>query len=113
MIFRQLFDPDSSTYTYLVADAQSRQGLIVDPVRDHAQRDLGLLQELGLKLVYPGHDYRGRHVSTIAEEKSTNPRLAGQTRDQFIEIMKNLNLPMPGKIGEAVSANLRGGKTDG
>lgn len=145
MIFRQLFDPDSSTYTYLVADTQSRQGRIVDPVRVHAQRDLGLLTGDTLRiggcgrtdfqqgdagtlcdsitrrlftlpedtLVYPGHDYRGRHVSTIAEEKSTNPRLAGQTRDQFIEIMKNLNLPMPGKIGEAVSANLRGGKTDG
>jgi sulfur dioxygenase len=64
-------------------------------------------------LVYPGHDYKGRRVSTIAGEKSTNPHLAGKTRDRFIEIMKNLNLPMPGKIGEAVSANLRGGKTDG
>ena len=51
-------------------------------------------------------------MSTIAEEKSTNPRLSGKTRDQFIEIMNNLDLPMPGKIGEAVLANLRGGKTD-
>ena len=229
MIFRQLFDPESSTYSYLLADARTRQAIITDPVREHARRDIGLLRELDLKLVYilethvhadhvtganalkqatgartavsqhcgadgfdllldhgdrmafgaesllviatpghtpgsscflwhdrlltgdtlliggcgrtdfqqgdagalydsitrrlftlpddtlvyPGHDYRGRRVSTIAEEKSTNPRLAGKTRDQFIEIMNHLDLPMPPRINEAVSANLRGGQTDG
>jgi len=229
VIFRQLFDPSSSTFTYLLGEAPSRSAVIVDPVREHAHRDLGLIEELGLKLayilethvhadhitganalkrvtgaqtavsqhcgasgfdrvldegdiiefgrqsllviatpghtpgsscflwhdrlltgdtlliggcgrtdfqqgdagtlydsitgriftlpedtlVYPGHDYSGRRVSTIAEEKATNPRLAGKTRDQFIDIMANLDLPMPGKIGEAVSANLRGGNTDG
>lgn len=225
MIFRQFFDPVSSTYTYLLADAQTRQAIIVDPVREHARRDLGLIEEMGLKLsyilethvhadhvtganalkqatgaqtgvsqhcgasgfdrllddgnvvafgnesllviatpghtpgsscflwhdrlltgdtlliggcgrtdfqqgdsgalydsitqklftlpddtlVYPGHDYKGRRVSSIAEEKATNPRLAGKSRDQFIQIMANLDLPMPGKIAESVSANLRGG----
>jgi sulfur dioxygenase len=57
--------------------------------------------------------YKGRRVSTVAEEKSTNPRFAAKTRDQFIEIMNNLDLPMPGNIGEAVSANLRCDKVDG
>ena len=229
MIFRQLFDPASSTYTYLLADGQMRQAAVVDPVREQARRDLGLVEELGLKLVYilethvhadhvtgasalkratgaqtgvsqhcgasgfdrllddgnvvafgkesllviatpghtpgsscflwhdrlltgdtlliggcgrtdfqqgdpgslydsithrlftlpddtlvyPGHDYKGRRVSTIAEEKATNPRMAGKSREQFIEIMANLDLPMPGKIREAVSANLRGGDTNG
>lgn len=229
MIFRQLFDPASSTYTYLLADGQMRQAVVVDPVREQARRDLGLVEELGLKLVYilethvhadhvtgasalkratgaqtgvsqhcgasgfdrllddgnvvafgkesllviatpghtpgsscflwhdrlltgdtlliggcgrtdfqqgdpgslydsithrlftlpddtlvyPGHDYKGRRVSTIAEEKATNPRMAGKSREQFIEIMANLDLPMPGKIREAVSANLRGGDTNG
>lgn len=60
-------------------------------------------------LVYPGHDYSGRHVSTIAEERATNPRLAGVSRERFIEIMSNLNLPMPARMAEAVPANLRGG----
>lgn len=56
-------------------------------------------------LVYPGHDYQGRWVSNIKQERTTNPRLAGKTREQFIEIMNNLNLPKPRLIDEAVPAN--------
>ncbi len=55
-------------------------------------------------LVYPGHDYRGQMVSTIAEEKQFNPRLKGD-RQAFIHLMDNLNLPNPKKIMEAVPAN--------
>jgi sulfur dioxygenase len=225
MIFRQLFDPESATYTYLLGDAVRREAVIVDPVREQAPRDLALLRELSLKLiyilethvhadhvtgakalkaqtgaatvvsqhcgasgfdrllddgelivfgdqvlraiatpghtpgstcylwrdrlltgdtlliggcgrtdfqlgdpgclydsitrrlfslpddtlVYPGHDYEGRWVSTIGQEKRINPRLANVSRPQFIEIMRNLALPHPKKIAEAVSANLRGG----
>src|SRR4030081_3074980 len=50
MIFRQLFDPQSSTYTYLVADAASREALLIDPVFEQARRDAALIEELGLKL---------------------------------------------------------------
>jgi glyoxylase-like metal-dependent hydrolase (beta-lactamase superfamily II) len=226
MIFRQLFDPASYTYTYLLACSRTREGVIVDPVREQADRDLALLRELGVRLVwilethvhadhvtgarrlreltgartavsrhcgatgfdrvledgdamvfgdevvrtiatpghtpgsscylwhdrlltgdtlliggcgrtdfqsgdpvqlyksiterlfclpedtlvYPGHDYKGRRVSTIAEEKATNPRLAGKTQAEFIEIMRNLDLPKPARITEAVPANLRGGE---
>lgn len=225
MIFRQLFDPASSTYTYLLGDRVDGQAIIVDPVREQAQRDLALIGDLGLKLawiieshvhadhvtgalalskatgalsavsqhcgatgfdrllddgdaiefgtaslkvigtpghtpgsscflwhdrlltgdtlliggcgrtdfqqgdagtlyesitrrlftlpddtlVYPGHDYNGRRVSTIAEERATNPRLAGVTRERFIEIMNGLNLPTPARMAESVPANLRGG----
>ena len=49
MIFRQLFDPVSSTYTYLLADAG--EALLIDPVHAHAQRDMALLRELGLRLL--------------------------------------------------------------
>jgi len=52
MIFRQLFDPQSSTYTYLLADSATREALLIDPVFDHARRDAALLQELGLKLKF-------------------------------------------------------------
>lgn len=225
MIFRQLFDAASSTYTYLLGDAPGGNAVIVDPVREQAARDLGLIKELELHLtwiveshvhadhvtgalalkqatgaqtavsqhcgaagfdrllddgdllgfggeslrviatpghtpgsccflwhdrlltgdtlliggcgrtdfqrgdaaslyesitrrlftlpgdtlVYPGHDYSGRHVSTIAEELATNPRLAGVSRERFIEIMNNLDLPTPARMGEAIPANLRGG----
>lgn len=225
MSFRQLFDPESSTYTYILADAERREAVIVDPVRAHCERDLAVLAEIGLKLVwilethvhadhvtgaralkhrtgartavsthcgatgfdrlidegelivfgdevvralatpghtpgstcylwrdrlltgdtlliggcgrtdfqkgsaealydsitgklfvlpedtlvYPGHDYRGRRVSTIGEEKASNPRLAGKTRAEFVQIMNSLDLPEPKQIRIAVPANLEGG----
>ena len=51
-LFRQLFDPQSSTYTYLLGDAASRQALLIDPVFDQARRDVALVEELGLKLLW-------------------------------------------------------------
>jgi sulfur dioxygenase len=51
LIFRQLFDPTSSTYTYLLADPASREAVLIDPVFDHARRDIALLRELDLHLV--------------------------------------------------------------
>jgi glyoxylase-like metal-dependent hydrolase (beta-lactamase superfamily II)/rhodanese-related sulfurtransferase len=52
MIFRQLFDPQSSTYTYLLADSATREAVLIDPVFEHARRDAALIEELGLKLAY-------------------------------------------------------------
>jgi len=220
MIFRQLFDQESSTYTYLLGDTATGAAALVDPVLEQADRDLALVQELGLRLthvlethvhadhvtaagllrqrtgcrtvgspsgaactdlsvqdgdiihigglearviatpghtddsltyhigdklftgdallirtcgrtdfqngdagalfdaihgrlftlpdsthVYPGHDYKGRTVSTIGEEKQHNARLAGRTRDDFISLMAGLNLPPPKKLDQAVPAN--------
>jgi len=60
--------------------------------------------------IYPGHDYRGRTMTTVGEEKRLNPRL-GQERNkaEFIEIMAGLKLAMPKKLNVAVPANLRCG----
>ncbi|MES2643428.1 MAG: MBL fold metallo-hydrolase [Myxococcota bacterium] len=52
MIFRQLFDPASSTYTYLVACPRSHEAALIDPVLEHAEAYLALLAELGLTLRY-------------------------------------------------------------
>jgi sulfur dioxygenase len=51
MLFRQLFDAETSTYTYLLADEASREAVIIDPVHDQFERDAGLISELGLRLV--------------------------------------------------------------
>jgi sulfur dioxygenase len=228
MLFRPLFDPESSTYTYLLADETTREAVLIDPVIEQVDRDLALIDDLGLTLrwaldthvhadhvtalgtlrqrtgcktalseragtgwpdvllrqglrvefggrylevletpghtngclsfvlddhskvftgdallirgcgrtdfqqgdaatlyrsiheqvftlpesceVYPGHDYKGRLVTSVGEEKRLNPRLgAGRTVDQFVEIMKNLQLAHPKKIAVAVPANLHGG----
>jgi len=56
--------------------------------------------------VYPAHDYRGHTSSTIGEEKRLNPRLGGDaTVASFVALMRNLDLPPPAKIHEAVPAN--------
>jgi len=52
MVFRQLFDPQSSTYTYLLADSLTREAVLIDPVFEHARRDAALIEELGLKLLF-------------------------------------------------------------
>lgn len=59
--------------------------------------------------MFPGHDYRGNKASTIGDEKRSNPRLAGKTREEFIDIMANLKLAPPKMIDIAVPANKRSG----
>ena len=208
MIFKQVFDTKTSTYTYLIASAKGREAVIIDPVLENVENYIGLLKDLDLKLVkvidthihadhvtgasklkqstncttimgehtpadmveikvkdnelinvdglkirsiytpghtsesysfllnnylfsgdallingtgrtdfqngsskdsyhsifdkllklpedtllYPGHDYNGKKVSTIGNEKKFNPRLQVKNVDEYIEIMSNLNL---------------------
>lgn len=220
MIFRQLFDAESSTYTYLLADEQTREAVLIDTVREQVDRDLKLVNELQLKLVYvldththadhvtaagvirertgartvaglnaapcadvhvrhgqslkvgrldirvletpghtddsvsyyvdgkvftgdalliraagrtdfqngsadalyesltnvlfalpddtlvyPAHDYKGMTVTTVAEEKRWNVRVANRSHDEFVEVMGSLHLPAPKQIDVAVPAN--------
>ncbi len=51
LVFRQLFDPQSSTYTYLLGDSASGEALLIDTVFEHVRRDTALLRELGLRPV--------------------------------------------------------------
>ena len=230
MIFRQLFEPTSSTYTYLFGCPNTRRAVLLDPVLETVDRDLAVLQELELTLastlethihadhltsasrlrsltgcrtaypaldhlpcadigvaedrplsigsltlqplftpghtdthhsylieepgilrvftgdallidgcgrtdfqngdsvtlyrsvreklfslpgdtlVHPAHDYKGRYVSTIAQERARNPRLGdGRTVDEFVAIMRGLDLPYPKKMDVAVPSNRRCG----
>lgn len=64
-------------------------------------------------LLYPGHDYKGRTVSSVEEERRLNPRLGGEKRlEDFVEIMAKLQLAYPKKIDVALPANLQLGLRD-
>ena len=65
-------------------------------------------------LVYPGHDYQQRRVSSVGQERARNPRLGGgRTLDEFVAIMDGLNLPRPKKMDIAVPANRECGEVQG
>ena len=224
MIFEQLFDTKSSTYTYIISSGKGREALIIDPVIEHTEEYIKVLNNLDLKLVkvidthihadhitalnelnkrtnctrvmgeksksevidlklkdnekinvenielkaiytpghtdcsycyvmndrvftgdtllingtgrtdfqsgspydaydslfnrllklpqktlvYPAHDYNGKRNSTIESEKNNNPRLQVSSKDEYAEIMNNLNLSNPKMMDIAVPANLKG-----
>jgi sulfur dioxygenase len=58
-------------------------------------------------LVYPAHDYKGDTVSTIGEERRSNPRLQVKSVDEYVDLMNNLKLPNPKMMDVAVPANMR------
>ena len=65
-------------------------------------------------LVYPGHDYQQRRVSTVGQEKARNPRLGGgKSIEEFVAIMSSLNLPRPKNMDLAVPANRECGEVQG
>ena len=223
MLFRQLFDDTSKTYTYLLASAKGREALIIDPVLKNVESYMHLLKELDLKLVkvidthihadhitgasklkdqtkcvtimgnetpadaveikvkdqeiinldqlkikalhtpghtsdsfsfvmnnylfsgdtllinstgrtdfqngnakdaynsifnkllklpeetllYPAHDYNGKKVSSIGNEKKFNPRLQVKDEDEYLDIMSNLNLARPKMMDINVERNIK------
>jgi glyoxylase-like metal-dependent hydrolase (beta-lactamase superfamily II)/rhodanese-related sulfurtransferase len=60
-------------------------------------------------LVFPGHDYKGDTVSTIGEERRSNPRLQVKSVDEYVELMGNLKLANPRMMDVAVPANMKVG----
>ena len=224
MIFEQLFDTKSSTYTYIISSGKGREALIIDPVIEHTDEYIKVLKNLELKLVkvidthihadhitglnelnkrtnctrimgeksksevidlkikdnetikvenielksiytpghtdcsysylmndrvftgdtllingtgrtdfqsgspydaydslfnkllklpektlvFPAHDYNGKKNSTIENEKNNNPRLQVNSKEEYAEIMNNLNLSNPKMMDIAVPANLKG-----
>ena len=224
MVFEQLFDTKSSTYTYIISSGKGREALIIDPVIEHTDEYIKVLKNLELKLVkvidthihddhitglnelnkrtncirimgeksksevvdvrlidnekinvenielkavytpghtdcsysylmndrvftgdtllingtgrtdfqngnsydayeslfgkllklpektlvYPAHDYNGKKNSTIESEKNNNPRLQVSSKEQYAEIMNNLNLANPKMMDVAVPANVKG-----
>ena len=69
----QLFDPDSSTYTYVLYDERTREALIIDPVDTQLERDLDTLQRLNLKLVWTVETHaHADHITSAARLAEIN-----------------------------------------
>lgn len=90
LIFRQLQDLKSSTYTYLLADADENAAVIIDPVFEQARRDAALIHELGLKLLYTldTHVHADHVTGAWLLKQSTGSRiaLAAASRAENIDV---------------------------
>lgn len=75
LLFRQLFEPESSTYTYLLADTSTKEAVLIDPVLETLDRDLTLLHELGFKLKVAVNTHC--HADHITSTGLMKKRLAG------------------------------------
>jgi len=84
MIFRQLFEPVSSTYTYLIGCDQTGNAALIDPVLETVERDLGLVQDLGLKLactiethIHADHVTGAGRLRALSGSKAGFPQASG------------------------------------
>lgn len=95
LLFRQLFEDNSSTYTYLLADVShpDKPALLIDPVDKTVDRDLGLINDLGLKLIYAMNTHvHADHVTgtgliktKVPGVKSVISKASGSKADVFLE----------------------------
>lgn len=83
MIFKQLFEPVSSTYTYLLGCEETGQALLIDPVLPTWERDLGEIDKLGLKLAYTVETHiHADHITSAKKLKAiAGSRIAGPALD--------------------------------
>ena len=90
MIFRQLFDNKSSTYTYIISSGKGREALIIDPVIENTDTYLKVLKELNLRLVKVIDTHiHADHISGLNElSKQTNcSKIMGeQSASEVIDI---------------------------
>lgn len=72
--FRQLFDTESSTYTYLLADVTSKIAVLIDPVLEHVERDVQLIKDLGFTLKYAMNTHmHADHITGTGKLKKLVP----------------------------------------
>lgn len=88
MGLKQLFDTESSTYTYLIWDTATKDAIIVDPVDIQADRDVEAAKELGLNLVYGGtFIVYTMHVHDTPEHKLVRRRQRSRCETTLTEIL--------------------------
>lgn len=85
MVFRQLFDKVSSAYTYLLGCEETGQAILIDPVINSMDRDLRMIQELGLKLVYTldTHIHADHITAALELRKRVGSRIAAPAFDRL------------------------------
>lgn len=83
MIFRQLFDAESSTYTYLLADPVTGEAALIDSVQEQAERDAKVLRELGLTLKYLLETHvHADHITGVSKLKQIFPEAQSVVSEQ-------------------------------
>jgi glyoxylase-like metal-dependent hydrolase (beta-lactamase superfamily II) len=85
MIFRQLYEPLSSTYTYLLADEQTGQAVLIDPVISALERDMAELHRLSLKLAYTvdTHIHADHITSALELKRALGSKIAAPAHDRL------------------------------
>lgn len=84
--FFQLFEAESSTYTYLIADASSKEAALIDPVIETFERDLQLVSELNLKLKYTLETHiHADHITGASEIRKRTGALAAVSKESKVE----------------------------
>lgn len=85
MIFRQLYEPESSTYTYLLGDTETGKAVLIDPVVETAERDLSVVKELGLELAYTleTHVHADHLTGARRLKQLAGSQIAGPAMDQL------------------------------
>jgi sulfur dioxygenase len=101
MIFRQLFEPDSSTYTYLLGCPETREAVLIDPVLETAERDLAEVAALGLRLAWTVETHiHADHVTAAARLKALSGcRTAFPAGDAVPAVDAELSELMPLAVG--------------
>ena len=108
MIFRQLFEPLSSTYTYLLASEATGEAMLVDPVLPAWQRDLAVIAELGLKLRYTVETHvHADHITSAARlKRETGSRIVYPALDRFPCVGRRMEENRPLIMGGVVLEGL-------
>lgn len=104
MIFRQLFEPLSSTYTYLLGCEETGQAILIDPVIASMDRDLEELQRLGLSLAYSVDTHvHADHITAALElKKRVGSKIAAPANEQVSCADLNLVEGQPMQVGQLV-----------
>lgn len=102
MIFRQLIEPLSSTYTYLLGCEETGQAILIDPVVNSAERDLEVLQQLGLKLAFTldTHIHADHITAALELKKRVASKIAAPAMDGLPCVDVGIEESTPFQVGE-------------